>query len=61
VVSLVYHRPTLLLTRAAALGLATIDGLAMLLYQGARAFGIWTQREAPVATMRNALLGALAR
>lgn len=61
VVSLVYHRQTLLLTRAAALGLTVIDGLGMLLYQGTRAFGIWTQREAPVATMRNALLAALNR
>jgi shikimate dehydrogenase len=61
VMSLVYHRPTLLLTRAAKLGFRTIDGLDMLLYQGVRAFGIWTQREAPVETMRAALVGALHR
>jgi shikimate dehydrogenase len=61
VVSLVYHRQTLLLTKAAALGLTTVDGLGMLLHQGARAFTVWTQREAPVQTMRQALLDALAR
>lgn len=61
VVSLVYHRSTLLLQRAKALGLTTVDGLGMLLYQGTRAFHIWTQREAPVEIMRKALLGALAR
>ncbi len=61
VVSLVYHRSTLLLQRAKGLGLTAIDGLGMLLYQGTRAFTIWTQREAPVETMRAALLGALQR
>ncbi len=61
VVSLVYHRQTLLMTRATKLGLVTIDGLGMLLHQGARAFSIWTNREAPVETMREALLAALAR
>jgi shikimate dehydrogenase len=61
VVSLVYHRKPLLLSRAAGLGLTTVDGLCMLLHQGARAFEIWTHQAAPVETMRNALRGALAR
>ncbi|MEZ4361452.1 MAG: hypothetical protein R3B48_14795 [Kofleriaceae bacterium] len=59
VMSLVYHRQPLLLARAAALGLATLDGLSMLLHQGARSFKIWTQQEAPVQIMLDALLGAL--
>lgn len=61
VVSLIYHRKTLLLTRAAALGLTTVDGVGMLLHQGARAFALWTEREPPIETMRQALLGALAQ
>jgi shikimate dehydrogenase len=32
-----------------------IDGLQMLLYQGARAFTIWTKKEAPLDVMRSAL------
>jgi shikimate dehydrogenase len=59
VVSLVYHRQPLLLLRAAALGLATIDGLGMLLHQGARAFEIWTHQAPPIEIMRDALRNAL--
>lgn len=59
VATLVYHRPTALLAAAAARGLATIDGRAMLLYQATRAFARWTGRAAPVEVMRAALDGAL--
>ncbi len=55
VVSLIYHRRPLLLTYAAQRGLRTLDGLPMLLHQGARAFTIWTGRPAPIAAMRAAL------
>jgi shikimate dehydrogenase len=34
---------------------AVVDGLAMLLHQAARAFGLWTGVEAPLAVMRAAL------
>ncbi len=34
------------------------DGLAMLLHQGAAAFSLWTQREAPLKIMRDALESA---
>ncbi|MBK7535596.1 MAG: shikimate dehydrogenase [Myxococcales bacterium] len=61
VVSLIYHRPTLLLTKAATLGLTTVDGLGMLLHQGARAFALWTHREPPIEVMRNALREALSQ
>jgi shikimate dehydrogenase len=58
VCDLVYKpRQTLLLERARALGLATVDGLGMLLYQGALAFERWTGRPAPLGVMRQALEG----
>jgi shikimate dehydrogenase len=44
VVSLVYHRRTSLLERASRRGHSTLDGAAMLVHQGARAFAIWTGR-----------------
>ncbi|MDD5227132.1 MAG: NAD(P)-binding domain-containing protein, partial [Candidatus Omnitrophica bacterium] len=36
-----------------------LNGLGMLLYQGARALEYWTGRKAPVGVMRGALLQAL--
>jgi shikimate dehydrogenase len=53
-------RPTQLLTLADQRGLATIDGLEMLVQQGAVALEIWLQRPVPVATMRQALEAWLA-
>jgi shikimate dehydrogenase len=43
------------LQRARATGATTLDGLGMLVYQGAIAFRMWTGHEAPVETMRAAL------
>ena len=43
------------LRQAAARGAATIDGLGMLVYQGAIAFKMWTGYDAPVEVMRRAL------
>lgn len=40
-------------------GHKTLNGLGMLLYQGALAFEYWTGRKAPVEVMRRALLEAL--
>jgi shikimate dehydrogenase len=40
-------------------GHKTLNGLGMLLYQGARALEHWTGRKAPVEVMRRALLDAL--
>jgi shikimate dehydrogenase len=40
-------------------GHKTLNGLGMLLYQGAKALGHWTGRKAPVSVMRRALLEAL--
>ena len=61
VATLVYHRPTKLLERASSLGHSTLDGRAMLVHQGARAFAIWTGLPAPVAVMTRALDQSLAR
>ncbi|MGD9947691.1 MAG: shikimate dehydrogenase [Desulfobulbus sp.] len=47
---------TRLLREAASRGCRTIDGLKMLQYQGAAQFTLWTNRPAPHATMREALL-----
>ncbi|MBE9155355.1 shikimate dehydrogenase [Nodosilinea sp. LEGE 06152] len=49
-------RPTRLLALAAQRGLDTVDGLEMLVQQGAVALEIWLQRPVPVATMRQALV-----
>jgi shikimate dehydrogenase len=40
---------------AASGGARVLNGLGMLLYQGARAFELWTGMEAPLAVMREAL------
>jgi shikimate dehydrogenase len=59
VASLVYHRVTPLLARAEAAGHRILDGRAMLVHQGARAFEIWTGQAAPIAAMRAGLDAAL--
>jgi shikimate dehydrogenase len=56
VVDLVYKpRETTVLARAKERGLKTVDGLGMLLHQGALAFELWTHMPAPVEVMRQAL------
>lgn len=47
------------LKKAAHFGAVTVNGLGMLLYQGALAFELWTGIPAPVPVMRDALLKAL--
>ena len=44
-------RDTDLLVAARERGLATLDGLPMLVHQGARAFELWTGQPAPIAVM----------
>lgn len=54
---IVYSRVrTALLVAAEEAGARGANGLSMLLHQGALAFEIWFDREAPLATMRAALL-----
>jgi len=60
VCDLVYNpQETLFLTQARAVGAEIVDGLGMLVHQGAAAFELWTGRPAPLETMRGACLGAL--
>lgn len=58
--TLVYHRTPLLLERAKARGHTVLDGRAMLVHQGARAFTIWTGRPAPIEVMTRALANSIA-
>jgi len=52
----IYARDETALLRSARLsGARVANGLSMLLYQGARAFQIWFDREAPLEVMRHAL------
>jgi shikimate dehydrogenase len=61
VTTLVYHRQTALLERASAANHSTLDGRAMLVHQGARAFTLWTGTPAPVEVMGRALDANLER
>ncbi len=55
------YRLTPLLRAAEARGLRTLDGLGMLIHQGARALELWTGMQAPVDVMRDAVLAEQAR
>jgi shikimate dehydrogenase len=50
---------TQLLINAEKAGALTLEGLAMLVYQGAAAFELWTGKDAPIDVMFEAALGAL--
>jgi shikimate dehydrogenase len=53
---LIYTAPqTAFMKAAAQAGAKTANGLGMLLRQGARAFSIWTDKQAPIDAMRQAL------
>lgn len=54
-------RPTLFLQQAAQQGAMPIDGLEMLVQQGAAALKLWLQQSVPVDVMRQSLLDYLAR
>ena len=60
VFDIVYNRQTELLHDARRAGAMALDGVMMLVYQGARALEIWTGRRAPVAVMERAVREALA-
>lgn len=62
IVADIVYRPldTALLQAARARGLATVDGLAMLIHQGARAFELWFGIKPDAAKARERLLAALA-
>ena len=50
---------TRLLREAGNAGCETVNGLAMLLYQGAAQFEAWTEKEAPLEVMRGALMNII--
>ncbi|NQU74602.1 MAG: shikimate dehydrogenase [Candidatus Omnitrophica bacterium] len=55
VFDLVYNRDTKLLKACRRKGINSTGGLNMLLYQGARAFELWTGKRPPVGVMKKAL------
>jgi len=58
VVDMVYGGgSSLLLGAAAAAGARTVDGIEVLVQQGALSLQIWTGREVPIETMRAAARG----
>jgi shikimate dehydrogenase len=61
IVADIVYRPleTDLLRAARTRGLATVDGLGMLIHQGARSFEIWFETKPDVAKARQWLLAAL--
>ena len=55
VYDLVYNPPvTPLMDLARGIGARTLNGLPMLVYQGAKGFGLWTGLDAPVDVMMAA-------
>ena len=60
VYDMIYNSPeTPLLAQARALGLPAANGLGMLVHQGARALGIWSDALVPVDAMRTAVHSAI--
>jgi shikimate 5-dehydrogenase len=60
VMDLIYRpQRTQLLRLASQKGIASISGVEMFLAQGIAQWEIWTERRAPEAAMRRAVLGAL--
>lgn len=60
IVDIIYNpAETALLKKAKELGIPTANGIGMLLYQGVKAFKIWTDKKAPVQLMERELLASL--
>lgn len=55
VYDLVYTQVTPLMSLAVRQGARALGGIGMLVHQGARSFGQWTSREAPIGVMRAAI------
>jgi shikimate dehydrogenase len=55
VFDIVYNRETEMLKDAAKAGAVAIDGVMMLVYQGAKAMEIWTGQKAPIDVMEKAV------
>ncbi len=52
----VYNRETPLIAEAKKRGIKALDGIGMLLHQGAASFEIWTGKKAPIEVMKNKIL-----
>lgn len=52
---LIYNRKTKLIRTAEKLSIKAVGGLNMLLYQGAKAFELWTGKRPPLKVMKKAL------
>lgn len=50
------YRDTALIRAARDRSIAVVDGLGMLIYQGARSIELWTGRPAPIEVMREAVV-----
>ncbi|MDM7912752.1 MAG: shikimate dehydrogenase [Methanotrichaceae archaeon] len=61
VFDIVYNRETELLKDARAAGALALDGVMMLVYQGAKALEIWTGQKAPADVMEKAVREGLKR
>jgi shikimate dehydrogenase len=62
VFDIVYNPPeTKLLKEATSIGAKAVNGIGMLVHQGAEAFRIWTSKEAPVRLMREVVTEELSR
>lgn len=59
VFDIVYNRETQFLRDARAAGAVAVDGVMMLVYQGAKALEIWTGKKAPADVMERAVREAL--
>jgi shikimate dehydrogenase len=59
VFDVVYNRETELLQDALKAGAIAVDGVMMLVYQGAKALEIWTGKKAPIDVMERAVREAL--
>ena len=55
VFDIIYNRETEMLKDAAKVGAVAIDGVMMLVYQGAKALEIWTGQKAPIDVMEKAV------
>jgi len=56
---IIYNRETEFLQDARAAGAVAVDGVMMLVHQGAKALEIWTGKKAPVQVMERAVREAL--
>lgn len=56
VYDVIYNRQTELVKYARKRKIKAVNGLGMLLYQGAEALELWTNKKAPIGVMRRALL-----